>query len=270
MIGSLLCLYCGSGCQASIVASSLAFHPPSPSYDINLVTDTDKNDSKDDSKDDTKGDQTTTKPIYSISFLRDPPNIDVEAGAHIYKNPSVHIVHHIPSFSSSSSTIPLLYFKSAGAQFTLIYSHGNATDLGAMFSVLLGISVHMKMNVVGYDYSGYGPRLQGNKAHIQTTEQLTYNDIDAVYKWLIDSKLVKIPAEEVIVYGQSVGSGPSCYLASTQPVAGLVLHSAIMSGLRVLTPSRLLCCFDIFPNIDRIKQVHCPVLVIHGQVWCCC
>jgi hypothetical protein len=39
-----------------------------------------------------------------------------------------------------------------------------------------------------------------------------------------------------------------------------------MSGLRVITPSRLLACFDIFPNINRIKKVKCPVYIIHGKV----
>ena len=32
IIGALLCLYCRSGCQASVVASALAFHPPNPPY----------------------------------------------------------------------------------------------------------------------------------------------------------------------------------------------------------------------------------------------
>ena len=39
----------------------------------------------------------------------------------------------------------------------------------------------------------------------------------------------------VILYGQSVGSGPTCYLASKRMCAGVVLHSPIMSGMRVLT-----------------------------------
>ena len=34
--------------------------------------------------------------------------------------------------------------------------------------------------------------------------------------------------------------------------------------MRVLTPSRALACLDIFPNIDRIRKVKCPVFVIHG------
>lgn len=39
-----------------------------------------------------------------------------------------------------------------------------------------------------------------------------------------NNRLVKDHAKETILYGQSVGSGPSCYLASIKPVAGLILH----------------------------------------------
>lgn len=39
-----------------------------------------------------------------------------------------------------------------------------------------------------------------------------------------------------------------------------------MSGMRVLTPSRALACLDIFPNINRIKKVQSPVMVIHGML----
>ena len=35
--------------------------------------------------------------------------------------------------------------------------------------------------------------------------------------------------------------------------------------MRVLTPSRALACLDIFPNIDRIQKVSCPVFIIHGK-----
>jgi hypothetical protein len=45
----------------------------------------------------------------------------------------------------------------------------------------------------------------------------------------------------VILYGQSVGSGPTCYLAAKRVCAGVVLHSPIMSGMRVLTVRHLHC-----------------------------
>lgn len=47
--------------------------------------------------------------------------------------------------------------------------------------------------------------------------------------------------------------------------AGVVLHSPIMSGMRVLTDSRALSCLDIYPNVDRMARVRCPVMVMHGM-----
>ncbi|KAL5673004.1 hypothetical protein ACJX0J_017310, partial [Zea mays] len=69
----------------------------------------------------------------------------------------------------------------------------------------------------------------------------------------------------VILYGQSVGSGPTIDLASRLPdLRAVVLHSPILSGLRVIYPVKRTFWFDIYKNIDKIGLVNCPVLVIHG------
>ena len=143
---------------------------------------------------------------------------------------------------------------------TIIYSHGNATDVGAMHYISSVLARSCNVNVVAYDYSGYGASggipLEAN----------TYRDIKMVYKYTLE-QVADGDESNIVVYGQSVGSGPSCYIASKREnVGGLILHSPFMSGMRVLTPSRALACLDIFPNIDRIKKVNCPVMVIHGQL----
>jgi hypothetical protein len=49
------------------------------------------------------------------------------------------------------------------------------------------------------------------------------------------------------LYGQSVGSGPTIDLASRLPnLRGVVLHSPILSGLRVLYPVKRTYWFDIY------------------------
>jgi hypothetical protein len=53
------------------------------------------------------------------------------------------------------------------------------------------------------------------------------------------------------------------WLASRNPVAGLVLQSPFLSALRVLTRVTILP-FDHFPSYKRIGDVRCPVLVMHG------
>lgn len=141
---------------------------------------------------------------------------------------------------------------------TILISHGNAADLGGMAGLQAIISRHVNCHVLVYDYSGYG------ESGGMPMEKNTYRDIKLIYEWVVAN--ITKHESKVILYGQSVGSGPSCYLASRREnVGGLVLHSPFTSGMRVLTPSRALACLDIFPNIDRIKKVSCPVFIIHGK-----
>ena len=76
---------------------------------------------------------------------------------------------------------------------------------------------------------------------------------------------LNISANRIILYGRSIGSGPSSYLAEKYEVAGVILHSPIMSALRVVFNLRFTLPFDKFPNIDRMKNIECPVFVIHGR-----
>ncbi len=144
---------------------------------------------------------------------------------------------------------------------TLIYSHGNATDIGAMHFMQVVLAKGLKCNVVMYDYSGYG------ESGGVPLESNTYADIEAVYDYVLKNIVADANEKNIILYGQSVGGGPSCYLASNKSnVGGLILHSAFLSGMRVLTTNRALACLDIFPNLNRIKRVNCPVFIIHGML----
>ena len=84
---------------------------------------------------------------------------------------------------------------------------------------------------------------------LQPTEQNTYADIEAAYKCLVETYNAK--PENVILYGQSVGSGPTLDLAARLTCArAVVLHSALLSGLRVLYPLRRTYWFDIYKVVD--------------------
>nr|GMC91515.1 protein ABHD17C-like [Ipomoea batatas]GMC95115.1 protein ABHD17C-like [Ipomoea batatas]GMC97190.1 protein ABHD17C-like [Ipomoea batatas] len=153
--------------------------------------------------------------------------------------------------------IVAMYVRNPGASLTMLYSHGNAADVGQMYELFCELSLHLRVNLMGYDYSGYG--LSTGKA----SEQNTYADIEAAYRCLSETYGVK--EEDVILYGQSVGSGPTIDLAShLSRLRAVVLHSPILSGLRVMYPVKKTYWFDIFKNIDKMPLVECPVLVIHG------
>ncbi|OMO69213.1 putative Protein bem46 [Corchorus olitorius] len=153
--------------------------------------------------------------------------------------------------------IVAIYIRHPMATSTLLYSHGNAADLGQMYELFIELSIHLRVNLMGYDYSGYG------QSSGKPSEQNTYADIEAAYKCLEESYGTK--QEDIILYGQSVGSGPTLDLAARLPqLRAVVLHSPILSGLRVMYPVKRTYWFDIYKNIDKIPLVNCPVLIIHG------
>ncbi|CAD6267883.1 unnamed protein product [Miscanthus lutarioriparius] len=155
------------------------------------------------------------------------------------------------------NTLAAMYVRHPDAASTVLYSHGNAADLGHLYQLFLHLSFNLRVNILGYDYSGYG------QSSGKPSEHNTYADIEAAYKCLIENFGAK--EEEIILYGQSVGSGPTVDLASRLPqLRAVVLHSPILSGLRVMYPVKRTYWFDIYKNIDKIPQVTCPVLIIHG------
>ena len=86
----------------------------------------------------------------------------------------------------------------------------------------------------------------------QPSEFNTYYDIEAVYNCLRVEHGIK--EEDLILYGQSVGSGPTLHMAARlHNLRAIVLHSAILSGIRVLYPVKMTFWFDIF-------KVNAPIL----------
>lgn len=159
--------------------------------------------------------------------------------------------------------IAATYLRRRGASVTILLSHGNAEDLNSSFWYMERLSKSCDVNVMCYDYTGYGCCNNG-----VPTEEDCYADIDAVYEYLLTEQ--NLTPEQIVAYGRSVGSGPSCYLAAKtaaagRPIGGLILHSPFASVYRVVFDWGFTVVGDKFPNIDRIATVQCPVLVIHGQ-----
>lgn len=109
-----------------------------------------------------------------------------------------------------------------------------------------------------YDYSGYG------LANGKPSEQDCYSDILAAHTYLVSH--MQIPPNRIILFGRSLGSGPTVQLASTlsNNVAGVVLISAFTSCLRVVLDSKRTRKFDMFVNIDKVDRIVVPVLCVHG------
>merc|ERR1719195_1686231 len=83
-----------------------------------------------------------------------------------------------------------MYFLShPKADYTIIFSHGNATDIGQMRDLLLDLRKRLKVNIVAYDYSGYG--LSSGLPSVDATQ----SDLRAVYKYTRD--VLQIPSTQI-------------------------------------------------------------------------
>lgn len=140
------------------------------------------------------------------------------------------------------------------AKMTLLFSHGNKSDLGRLTEALEEIR-SQGFSVFAYDYPGYG-RSEG-----RPTEKGLYESIQTAYEYL--TQTLQIPSSNIILMGRSLGGGPSVELAKHYPVAGLILESTFTSVYRAKT--RLPILFgDKYQNLKKVQKSVVPTLVIHG------
>lgn len=149
----------------------------------------------------------------------------------------------------------------------LIFSHGNADDIGSCKSYCQWLATSLNVNVFVYDYVNYGHSSKGT-----TCDENMHYAIESIYGYM--SAALHIPSEKIFLYGKSIGSIPTVWLASRDYIdnlAGVVLVSPLASGARVLMqgnriPKSWMRNLDsIFgPNIFFIGAIRQPVYIIHG------
>jgi fermentation-respiration switch protein FrsA (DUF1100 family) len=107
-----------------------------------------------------------------------------------------------------------------------------------------------------YDYRGYGT------SEGIPTEENTYEDAETAFNYLVQTR--GIPQSKIILHGRSLGGGPTVDLAARHKVAGVILESTFTSAFAVPLNFRFLP-FDKYPNLEKLRNVSSPVLVIHGK-----
>merc|ERR1719491_1514141 len=162
--------------------------------------------------------------------------------------------------NSLGNEVAVLWFD-FDAEYTILYSHGNAEDLAGSKANFLELATYLECNLCAYDYSGYG------LSDGQCSEKACFSDISRVFAFLTTEK--QIGAHRIIVFGRSLGSGPSCFLAAQQPsLAGLVLQSPLRTAIKTQMPDWVgfvLKKIDIFANETRAQHIrNFPVLIVHG------
>lgn len=143
----------------------------------------------------------------------------------------------------------------------LLYSHGNAVDLCQTVGMLENYANVFDCDFVGFEYPGYG--LTG--VETSPSESGCIAAAEAALAYVLDA--LNVPRHRVILFGQSLGTGPAVDLASRHECGGLLLFSPLLSAIRTNACDCLASscrCGDFFTSVYKMDKVQCRCLIVHG------
>lgn len=143
---------------------------------------------------------------------------------------------------------------------TVLFFHGNAGNISHRLETA-SLITELGAECILFDYRGYG-RSDGS-----ATEENCYADAMAVYDWLRQTK--GVDADDIVLFGRSLGGAVAIDLATRVECGGLIVESTFSSieemGKRMypFLPVKYLVRYR-FDSFEKISRVNCPVLVTHS------
>ena len=144
---------------------------------------------------------------------------------------------------------------------TIVYFHGNAGTLENRIHKLNHFK-DMDVNFLIIAWRGFS----GNNG--KPSEKGLYIDGNSAIEWL---KNLGLTESDIVIYGESLGTGVATEIAQSNNYAGLVLETPFTSMIDAAKnfypyiPVSLLLK-DKYDNQNKIKKINTPVLVMHGEI----
>lgn len=162
--------------------------------------------------------------------------------------------------SEDGVKITLWYRPANPGMPTLVFFHGNSGNLGGR-AAKLRTFIDSKLGVLAVSYRGFG------SSEGSPTEEGIYKDARAALVWLATKG---VPQKETVLYGESLGTAVAVEMAKEFPGMRAVVLEAPFASMAAVgrvhypyLPVSLLLR-DRFDSIDKVKDVHIPLLIIHG------
>ena len=143
---------------------------------------------------------------------------------------------------------------------TLVFFHGNAGHLRNRIYKLNMIK-DFDINFLIVAYRGFS----GNQG--EPSEKGLYEDARDTLDWL---KNQKVKDNQIIIYGESLGTAISVEVTQNQKFAGIILESPFTSMVDAgkhyyfYLPVSLLLK-DRYETLNKLKNIKIPILVMHGK-----
>ena len=157
--------------------------------------------------------------------------------------------------------IHALFFPRPDARATVLYFHGNAGNISSRIQVAAHLG-ELGLQTMLVEYRGYG-RSKG-----RPSERGLYTDATTAWRHL--TQVEAIPADQILIWGRSLGGAVATELATHVHPRALVVESTFTRITEVaadifprLPVGRVMSVE--FPSIERIGSLDVPVLVAHSQ-----
>ena len=143
----------------------------------------------------------------------------------------------------------------------VLYFNGNGGNISNCDYLADQLQTHLKCGVFLMDYPGDG------KSSGSPSEAGCYANATAAIDWLVNER--KIPAERIVLMGQSLGGGTAVEMATKYHVRALVLVSTY-SSLPAAAKSRFpflptyWLMSNRFDSLSKIGTITAPVFIVHG------
>ena len=143
---------------------------------------------------------------------------------------------------------------------TILFFHGNAGNLFNRVYKLNELS-KLDLNILIISWRGFS----GNEG--KPTEKNLYHDAEEAVKWL---KAQGLDNKNIILYGESLGTGVVTELASKNNFGGIILESpftSIADTAKIYYPYLPinLLLKDRYDIKSKIKDIETPILIMHGK-----
>jgi uncharacterized protein len=147
----------------------------------------------------------------------------------------------------------------------LLYFHGRGSNRSYSLYRMQGLH-QLGFSVLTLDYRGYGDSIGAFPSEFSV-----YEDSQAAWNYL--TQVRRVPGNEIVIYGESLGGAVALDLAVKQPDAGgLVLQSTFTSMTSMI---RRIPWFQFLPvdwilterfdSLAKVRSLKVPVLFLHGQ-----
>lgn len=171
---------------------------------------------------------------------------------------------------NDTNEVHLLYSEKGSDKPSIFYLHGNSGNLLSKRTFKKIKWLHQQgYQVIAMDYRGYG--LSSNEATLENIQQ----DVSYIY----DEIKARNIANDLIVYGYSLGTWPAIQLSQKPECPPLILEGVLadpqaVGEARIKNlgiPLRWFVSFSVDSSLSRIntkttaKNVQCPTLMLHGK-----